>query len=29
MESYVLLVDQLRGEKHPQMYLKKVVVFYR
>lgn len=26
---YVSLLERLRGEKHPQQYLKKVVVFYR
>ena len=29
MEKYVGLLDALRGEKHPQKYLKKLVIFYR
>lgn len=29
MNTYVSLIDQLRDEKHPQQYLKKVIIFYR
>lgn len=28
-QRFTLLLSTIRGEKHPQQYLKKVVVFYR
>ena len=29
IQTYTSLIDQLRDERHPQQYLKKVVIFYR
>jgi hypothetical protein len=29
IQTYTSLIDELRDERHPQQYLKKVVIFYR